>query len=146
MNSTDFAGFLAPQKYYVVFGISLSKTKIGNIVLKHLQKSGYSAAGINPKATGGNGVYGSLKELPRKPDAAIIAVSPGNALGVVAECASAGIKELWMQPGTVNQEVSRAIDNSQLSALMGRCLLLYLRSAAFPHNLHRGILNIFGRL
>jgi predicted CoA-binding protein len=142
----DYRDFLSTEKHYAVFGVSRNGKKMGNYVLDHLQKSGYPASGVNPKASGEEELYADLGELPQNPDAAVIAVSPDNSIGALEECEKFRIREVWMQLGTVNEDVLRHIEGRPYRVYKGRCLLLYLESAGFPHNIHRAVMRLFGKL
>ncbi|MCP4632545.1 MAG: CoA-binding protein [candidate division Zixibacteria bacterium] len=145
MDYSDYSAFLLKDKRYAVFGVSLKKKRMGNIILEHLEKSGYSGFGINPSAAGDANVYPDLESLPGKPESAVVAVSPQNARGAIDDCIKFGIKDIWMQLGSNDKDIDNYIKEKQLKAFSGRCLLLYLKSAGFPHSFHRGILKFFGR-
>ncbi len=143
---SSYQRFLDKEKTCAVFGVSLKKKKFGNLILEHLKNSGYSAYGINPNGTGGENVYGSLESLPEKADAAVVVTSPSNSERALKECEDFDIKDIWFQTGSLNSEQIKALEESSMNTYSGRCLLLYLPSAKFPHNIHRAILRLFGKL
>jgi len=145
MDYSEYSAFLSKDKRYAVFGVSLKKKRMGNIILEHLEKSGYSSFGINPSAAGDANVYPDLESLSGKPESAVVVVSPQNARRVIDDCVKFGVKDIWMQLGSNDKDIDNYIKEKQLNAYSGRCLLLYLNSAGFPHSFHRGILKFFGR-
>ncbi|MBD3234342.1 MAG: hypothetical protein GF315_11520 [candidate division Zixibacteria bacterium] len=143
---TSYQQFLDKEKTYAVFGVSLKKKKFGNLILEHLINSGFSAYGINPSGTGRKEVYGSPESLPERADAAVVVTSPSNTEEVLRQCRESDINDIWFQTGSVNAEQLKTLEESSINAYYGRCLLLYLPSAKFPHNLHRAILRLFSKL
>ena len=142
----QYGTFLSPEKRYAVFGVSLQNKNLGFNILRFMRESGYSVVGINPGASEENDICPGIKPIKELPDTAIISVAPGKAVRAVSECINAGIRDIWMQPGTINAGVKQALNDSLADIYTGRCLVLYLDSAGFPHNLHRGLLRLFGKL
>ncbi|PJA27386.1 MAG: hypothetical protein CO189_07125 [candidate division Zixibacteria bacterium CG_4_9_14_3_um_filter_46_8] len=141
----SYGDFLSKDRRYAVFGVSRLKKKFGNYILESLQRSGYQAVGINPSASGQPNIYSSIDASPLAPNAAIIAVARKNTQMALKECQKFGINDIWLQPGTTRKNELDSIDRPEGNFWAGRCILLYLESARFPHNIHRGLLSIMGR-
>jgi len=122
--------FLAAGPWAVV-GASTDRSKYGNKVLRCYQQAGKSPVyPVHPKEREIEGLaaYPSLTALPERPRAVSIITPPKITEAVVEECATLGIRHLWMQPGA---ESPRAIERCRELGLAllagGPCLLVVLR-------------------
>ena len=88
---------LEPASVAVV-GASRNPNSLGRRVLRALSAGGFGGPiyPVNPQATEMDGLrcFTSLAEMPRGVELAVIAVPRGLVLGVVDECAAAGVKSL----------------------------------------------------
>ncbi len=120
--------FLASGPYAVV-GASSDREKYGNKVLRCYQQHGLEVFPINPRATEIEGLkaYPSLEALPR-PVAGISVITPPKITeAVVQEAIRAGVKGIWMQPGSESLEAVRAAEAAGLEVIAGGpCLLVVL--------------------
>lgn len=133
MPSTEAAliqDFLAAGPWAVV-GASTDRTKYGNKVLRCYQQAGKAPVyPVHPREREIEGLaaYPSLTALPERPRAVSIITPPKITEAVVEECATLGIRHLWMQPGA---ESPRAIERCRELGLAllagGPCLLVVLR-------------------
>ena len=93
-----------------VLGASADRSKFGNkSVRAHLQQ-GYAVYPVNPKGGEIEGlpVYRSLAELPeeaRPLQRISVYLPPARVLPALDEIAAVGCEELWLNPGTENDEV-----------------------------------------
>lgn len=122
--------FLAAGPWAVV-GASTDRSKYGNKVLRCYQQAGKAPVyPVHPKEREIEGLaaYPSLTALPERPRAISIITPPKITEAVVEECATLGIRHLWMQPGA---ESPRAIERCRELGLAllasGPCLLVVLR-------------------
>lgn len=122
--------FLAAGPWAVV-GASTDRSKYGNKVLRCYQQAGKAPVyPVHPKEREIEGLaaYPSLTALPERPRAVSIITPPKITEAVVEECATLGIRHLWMQPGA---ESPRAIERCRELGLAllagGPCLLVVLR-------------------
>ncbi|AFQ42202.1 CoA-binding protein [Desulfosporosinus meridiei] len=117
------------QKTWAVVGVSNNTTKYGYKVFNQLKKAGYSVFAINPglNSIDGDPCYPSLTALPKKPDAVSIVVPPKITEQIIGECASLGISNVWMQPGS---ESKRAIEEGKrqgITVIHSHCVLIHTR-------------------
>jgi len=122
--------FLAAGPWAVV-GASTDRSKYGNKVLRCYQQAGKSPLyPVHPKEREIEGLvaHPSLSAIPERPRAVSIITPPKITEAVVEECATLGIRHLWMQPGA---ESPRAIERCRELGLAllagGPCLLVVLR-------------------
>lgn len=94
-------------KRWAVLGATTNTTRFGYKIFKTLEDKGYTVYGISPKYDYIDGikVYRSIEELPDKVDGVNIIVSPVVALGELPKIKKCGIKNLWFQPGSFNEQV-----------------------------------------
>ncbi len=94
-------------KRWAVLGATTNTTRFGYKIFKTLEDKGYTVYGISPKYDYIDGikVYRSIEELPGKVDGVNIIVNPMVALGELPKIKECGIKNLWFQPGSFNEQV-----------------------------------------
>ncbi|MDR3564961.1 MAG: CoA-binding protein [Negativicutes bacterium] len=89
-------------KSWAVVGANNNHDKFGCKIFKYLERSGkYKVYPVNPglDEVQGQKCYASVKDLPEKPDAVNVVVPPRAGEQVLRDCAEAGIKTVWLQPG-----------------------------------------------
>jgi hypothetical protein len=128
--------------------VGVSDRKFGGTIYKELKKRGFEVYPVHPtkETFDGDPCFDKLTSLPVKTDAAIIAVSPETATGVVDDAAAAGIDLLWFQQGKdFSQAVARA-ESKGVESVSGKCILMYAPPVTGIHKVHRFIANLFGRV
>lgn len=113
------------QKIWAVVGANNDPEKYGNKIYKKLKERGYEVYPVNPKyeSIEGDLCYPDLKSLPHKPEVINMVVSPKRGQAFVEEAATLGIKYIWLQPGTFDDELLELIKNKGLDAVQA-CVLL----------------------
>ena len=129
-EATLIQEFLAAGPWAVV-GASTDRTKYGNKVLRCYQQAGKAPVyPVHPREREIEGLaaHASLAALPERPRAVSIITPSKITEAVVEECATLGIRHLWMQPGA---ESPRALERCRELGLAplagGPCLLVVLR-------------------
>jgi len=129
-ESDLIADFLAAGPWAVV-GASTDRSKYGNKVLRCYQQAAKSPVyPVHPREREIEGLpaYPSLAACPTRPRAVSIITPPKITEAVVEECATLGIRHLWMQPGAESaQAVARARELGLALLAGGPCLLVVLR-------------------
>ncbi|MEG1255558.1 CoA-binding protein [Clostridium sp.] len=94
-------------KRWALLGATSDETRFGYKIFRLLEDKGYTVYGINPKYDFIDGIkiYKSIDELPEIIDGVNIIVSPKVALNALPKIKAKGIKNLWFQPGSFNDEV-----------------------------------------
>lgn len=112
------------QKIWAVVGANNDPNKYGNIIYKKLKSRGYEVYPVNPKyeQVDGDPCYRDLKSLPRKPGVINMVVTPKRGKAIIEEAAELGIKNIWLQPGTYDDELLELINNKGLVAVQA-CVL-----------------------
>ena len=124
MNQID--AFLNINNVFAVVGVSRNPSKFGHIIYQDLKSKGYKVYPINPNATmiNGDNSYGSISEVPIKPDVVDMVVPPKVALVVVRECYELGIKKVWLQPGSESDEVIDFCYEHDIEVIYGMCVMV----------------------
>lgn len=112
------------KKIWAVVGANNDPNKFGNKIYKKLKSRGYEVYPVNPKykIVEGDQCYPDLRSLPRTPEVINMVVSPKRGKTIIEEASELGIKYIWLQPGTFNDELLELINNNGLSAVQA-CVL-----------------------
>lgn len=135
--TTTVDRFLAHEALAIV-GVSRSRRKFGNAALRALKTKGYRLYPIHPSADVIDGVrcYRRFGDLPEPVDAALLVVPPAQAVNVVRDAATAGIKHIWLQQGAESAIVLAACRAAGLEVVAGECILMFARPTGV-HRVHR---------
>jgi predicted CoA-binding protein len=112
------------NKIWAVVGANDNPDKFGYMIYKKLKDSGYEVYPVNPKYNEieGDKCYPSLSNLPNKPQAVDMVVSPKNGMQVIDEAANLGIKNIWFQPGTTDETILNQAESKGMNIVQS-CVL-----------------------
>lgn len=124
-NKNLIEGFLEKSNVFAVVGVSRNPDKYGYKVWKDLKESGYEVYPVNPNASEieGEECYGSLRDLPEKPDVVDIVVPPKITEKVVKQCDEIGINKVWMQPGSESERAREFCERNSIEVLLNMCVM-----------------------
>ena len=113
------------KKVWAVVGANQDAEKYGNMIYNKLKMKKYEVYAVNPRfeTINGDPCYGSLSELPRKPDVVNMVVSPQRGEVYLREAAELGIEYIWFQPGTYEESTEKLINELGLTAVQA-CVLV----------------------
>ena len=96
-----------------------------------MQSRGYKIFPVNPgiRSVLGERCYGSLTELPVRPDVVVVFRLPGFLPAIVDEMLHLGLPNLWVQQGIVNREAAARAEAGGIRVVMDRCIMVEHRSA-----------------
>lgn len=118
------------KKRWAVYGISPDESKFGYKIPLRMLEHGYEIFGINKKYAGqdigGIKVLSSLAEIEGSVDCIDVIVNPKISLQVIAEAKELGIRNLWFQPGTWDEEVLRKAEEADMSVVHEACVYAIL--------------------
>ncbi len=139
--------FLA-QPALAIVGVSRNPRKFGNIAFRELKAKGYRVYAVNPKSDQVEGVkaYPDLQSLPEPVGGILVSVKPGEAEKVVSDALKAGIRRVWLQPGSESGPALGFCQENHMDVVSGECLLMFAKPAFFPHGIHRMINKLAGKL
>lgn len=94
------------KKVWAVVGANQNPDKFGNIIYKKLKTRGYEVFAVNPlyDKVEGDLCYKDLTSLPKIPEVIDMVVTPKRAKPIIEEAAKLGVKYIWFQPGTYDEE------------------------------------------
>lgn len=116
------------KKIWAVIGANQDTEKYGNMIYRKLKNRGYEVYPVNPMydLIEGDKCYKNLSELPVKPEVIDMVVSPKRGRSFIQEAANLGIKYIWLQPGTYDDELLSQINDLGLQSVKA-CVLVALR-------------------
>ncbi len=134
--------FLA-KKVIAVVGVSRKGDIPANYIFKRFKDSGYQAFPINPNAEeiGGEKVFASLKDLPKKPEAVLLAGTPEVSEKTVTDCVEANVPIVWMHRGIGNGSYSESATNELLKndihVITNGCPMMFIPKVDIFHRIFR---------
>ncbi len=124
-----------------LFGISPQRKTFASGVKKSLEKATFKVYPVNPSA---NGCYSNLEEIPVKVEAVYVAVNRANALSISENIIKYGIKKVWLQYGSYNEQIINKLKDAGIEVYTG-CLTMFIPGVGFIHRFHRVIHDFFER-
>jgi predicted CoA-binding protein len=136
---------LSKDLVYVIYGVSRSEKGFGYQVAEALSKRGFTIFVIHPDSDqiGHWHTKRHVTELHPRPDVALLC-SPAEASGeILAELHEAGVKQVVAWKDSIDEA---GIEYARLNKmeLWADCPLLHVKGLGFPHNLHKGLRELFG--
>lgn len=135
------------SNYFAVVGVSRNQKKFGNYLFEELTKKGKKVYPINPYLNEyfGKKCFNKIDELPKEVECIIFITKPDVTNSLLTEVIQKGIKNIWLQQGSHNQESIDILKNKEVNFIYGQCLLMYLEPVNSFHKFHRFIWKIFGK-
>ena len=99
---------------------------MGYKLYKFFKDAGYKRVyPVNPNAetVDGDRAYPSLDRLPERPDVVNVVVPPQVSRRVAKEAAELGIKRIWFQPGSEDEEAIRTCLRAGMKVVWGVCMM-----------------------
>jgi uncharacterized protein len=115
-------------KTWALLGATPDESRFGYKILKRLDEKGYNVYGINPKydEIAGLKIYHSIEELPQGVEGVNIIVNPKVAINSLDKIKNLGIKNLWFQPGSFDEEVITKAKEMGFNIEYQQCLFVEL--------------------
>jgi hypothetical protein len=147
----DLANDFLAQKRIAIVGVTRDVKGWGRRLYDEFKKRGYDTYAVNPaRALPGLQCYGSLRELPKKPDGVLLVVPPNVTDQVVREVAELGIPRVWMHrgvgKGAVSESAIQFCREKNIAVVYGVCPFMYLQPQGFGHKMHHTFAKWFGKL
>lgn len=117
-----------------VIGLSDRPDRPSHYVSAYMQSQGYTVYPVNPalESVLGERSYGSLAELPVKPDVVNVFRLPSFVPAIVDEMLELGLANLWVQQGIVHREAAARAEAGGIRVVMDRCIMIEHRNAGRP--------------
>ena len=133
MSMQDLTPLLSrPGTSIAVIGATDRPGKYGGIIYRDMKAKGFPVFAVNPyrSTVDGDECWPSVKELPETPTIAVFVIPARRGVGVLAECAEAGIDNIWIQPGAFSPELEEALNRGGFNWLANACVMVRARVAA----------------
>ena len=114
-----------------VVGLSGNPDKPSHYVPAYMQQHGYRIVPVNPlvESVLGERSYGSLAELPMKPDVVNVFRLPKFIPAIVDEMLRLGFENIWVQQGIIHLEAAVRAEAGGVRVVMDRCIMVEHRYA-----------------
>ena len=147
MSAKELINDFVSQKNLAIIGVSRNEKKFGNYICKELKKKGYSMFPIHPNLEEYDGLrcYESLDRLPEPIDGIILNIPPDKAKETISDVAKKGIKRVWLQQGSSNDQVVKACETNELQFIQNECIIMYAEPVESFHKFHRFIWKLIGK-
>ena len=121
---------LGQVKTIAVVGLSPRTPRPSHRIGRALKERGYRIIAVRPLVAEilGEKAYSSLAEIGERVDLVNV-FRPADQLGpIVDDCLRLGLRRLWIQEGTVNEEGARRAREGGIDVVMDRCIWRDLNS------------------
>ncbi len=142
--------FLA-QKRIAVIGVSREPGSFSVMLFQEFLRCGYDVVPVNPHTPNvlGHPCFARVQDVTPAVKAALLITSPEVTETVVADCARAGIRMVWMHRGVGVGAVSpRAVTFCRaqgIDVIAGQCPFMFLPASGGVHRIHGFFRKIMGR-
>jgi hypothetical protein len=134
--------FLALKRIAVV-GVSRDPKGFGTVLWQEFRQRRYDAIPVNPNATeiDGQPCYARVQDIKPGVDGALIMTTSKETDQIVADCAEAGVKHVWMYggmaPGASTKSAVAFCEEKGISVVQGLCPYMFLAGTPSFHAPHR---------
>jgi uncharacterized protein len=131
-----------------IVGVSARGAGFGNGAYKELKARGYRVLPVHPTASTiqGDPCWRKLADLPEPVERLLVVVSPEASERLVAEAASAGIRQVWFQQGASSPAAIAACEEHGIEVVHSHCILMFAEPTASFHKVHRWIWGLLGKI
>ena len=153
-HATRVDDFLA-QRRLAVAGVSRSKSQhpVGNLIYQRLKRTGHTVFAVNPalESFEGERCYANVQSIPGGVDGVVIVTRPETTERIVADCAAAGVRRVWMHQSvtkgtSVSSQAVEFCRAHDISVIDGGCPMMYGPGADIGHRCIRWVLSVTGGL
>jgi hypothetical protein len=146
-TKAEIQDFLA-QKTLALVGMSRDEKSFSASASRELKAKGYRVLPVNPnaRAIGGETCYPNLAALPEKVGGVLVMTRPEQSEAVVREAAAQGIRHVWIQQGAQSEAARALCLQKGLSAVSGKCVMMFAEPVGSLHSVHRWFAKVFGQL
>lgn len=133
MHMTDLTPLLSePGTSIAVIGATDHPGKYGGIIYRDMKSRGFPVFAVNPYrgTVDGDPCWRSVKDLPETPTIAVFVIPAKRGLGVLADCAEAGIENIWVQPGAFSPQMGEVLANGPFTWIAEACVMVRARVAS----------------
>jgi len=146
MKTIESIELFMQQPQIAVVGVSRNKNKFGNTVYQTLKKKGIKVLPVNPHLTDfdGDTCFSSIETLPPDVKALFINTPPESTIKIVERAYRKGMKHLWLQQGSSNDEVIKYLEGKEINYVSDRCIMMFAEPVGSFHRIHKFFSKITG--
>jgi uncharacterized protein len=143
--------FLA-QKRIAVAGVSRDARQPANLIFRRLRDTGHLTFAVNPNAEEVEGApaYPSVQAIPGGVDGVVVVTPPEAAAAVVADCAAAGVRRVWLHrgigPGSLSEDAVAVCREHGIAVIPGGCPNMFGATSDGGHRCMRVLLQLTGKV
>lgn len=125
-NMRDLIEDFVNRDVWAVVGYSSDTSKYGNIIFRDLSRAGYKVYPVNKKGGQMNGrqVYESVHNLPDDVEVVDFVIPSSEGEKVARQCAKAGFKNVWLQPGAESDGLVELCRDLELRVVYNHCAMV----------------------
>jgi predicted CoA-binding protein len=138
------------QKRIAFAGVSRSERHFSRALMREFLRRGYDVVPVNPQAESieGRAAFANVSAVEPAVDTVLVITAAGQAEAVMADCARAGVKRVWLYraagPGSVSPQAVALGKAQGIDVIAGECPNMFFGDAAWFHRLHGLIKKIGG--
>jgi uncharacterized protein len=119
-----------PATTLAIIGATDRPGKYGGIIYRHMKGKGFRVFGVNPyrEIVDGDPCWPTVNDLPEVATIAVFVVPAKRGLEVLRNCAEAGIRNIWVQPGASSPELEEALDAGPFDWISEACVMVRARA------------------
>jgi predicted CoA-binding protein len=120
-----------PGTSFAIVGATDTPGKYGGIIYRDLKRKGFPVFAVNPNrdTVDGDPCWHRVGDVPQSPTIAVLVIPARFGIGVLADCAAAGVENIWVQPGAFSPELGAALDAGGFDWVAGPCVMVETRAA-----------------
>lgn len=121
-----------PGTSIAVIGATDHPGKYGGIIYRDMKAKGFPVFAVNPnrETVDGDQCWPTVKDLPEKPTIVVFVVPPREGIEVLRDCAEAGLRNIWVQPGAFSAEMGEMLESGDFDWIARACVMVRARVAA----------------
>lgn len=121
-----------PGTSIAVIGATDHPGKYGGIIYRDMKAKGFPVFAVNPNrdTVDGDRCSPTVKDLPEKPTIVVFVVPARKGIKVLQDCAEAGLRNIWIQPGAFSPEMGAALEAGDFDWVADACVMVRARVAA----------------
>jgi predicted CoA-binding protein len=142
MTSIEHIRNFLAQPRFAMIGVSRRPKDFSRDLYREFRDRGYDAIPVNPEADeiDGQACFHRLQDVNPPVENVLLMTSPAVTDRVVRDCATSGIKRVWMyRAGGRGAVTAGAVDfceSNGISVIPGECPFMFLEGGAWYHRLH----------
>lgn len=112
-------------------GATDSPGKYGGIIYRDMKAKGFRVFGVNPKrdTVDGDVCYPTMQAVPETPTIAVFVVPADRGIEVLMDCAEAGVRNIWVQPGAFSSKFKEALEAGDFDWIAEACVMVRARDS-----------------